>query len=152
MEKNELTFSHKDYCSLMMYRISHRLEVIQNNILRKYGVSHQQTQLLAYIYARPEQDVFQKDLEKSFGLKSSTVTELLHTLENHGFIIRIPCEYDKRAKKLMVTQKAADLHESFMASIQAIEDIVSHGLSDLEKNLLHDLLLKVSENAENMSQ
>lgn len=148
MSRDGLVMNHKDYCSLMIYRISHRLEVVQNNILREYGVSHQQTQLLAYIYARPGMDIFQKDLEKSFGLKSSTVTELLNTLEKRGFIRRLPCDYDKRAKKLAVTQKAMDLHETFQSSVNTIEAIVTDGMSPIEKNLFKDLLKKASENAE----
>ena len=146
MDEELLRFSRGDFCSLMTYGIAHRLEVLQNNILREYGVSHQQTQILAFIYARPNTDVFQKDLEKELGLKSSTVTVILQNLEKKQFIERCECDYDKRQKILRVTKKAVNLHEQFMSSVNAIEFIMTDGMTEKEKETLKKLLRKAVSN------
>ena len=146
MEEEYLRFSRGDYCSLMTYGIAHRLEVIQNNLLREYGVTHQQTQILAYIYARPNTDVFQKDLEKELGLKSSTVTVILQNLEKNNYIERSECDYDKRQKLIRVTDKAASMHEHFMSSVNAIEYILTESMSEQEQKELKKLLRKAVEN------
>ena len=151
MKEEYLRFSRGDYCSLMTYGIAHRLEVIQNNLLREYGVSHQQTQILAYIYARPEKDVFQKDLEKELGLKSSTVTVILQNLEKKGFVERFECDYNKRQKVIKVTKKASDLHEKFMSSVNAIEYIMTEGMSEEEITRLKALLFKAVQNVKRHS-
>ena len=146
MKEEDLRFSRGDYCSLMTYGIAHRLEVIQNNLLREYGVTHQQTQILAYIYARPNTDVFQKDLEKELGLKSSTVTVILQNLEKNNYIERSECDYDKRQKLIRVTDKAASMHEHFMSSVNAIEYILTESMSEQEQKELKKLLRKAVEN------
>ena len=146
MKEENLRFSRGDYCSLMTYGIAHRLEVIQNNLLREYGVTHQQTQILAYIYARSGTDVFQKDLEKELGLKSSTVTVILQNLEKNNYIERSECDYDKRQKLIRVTDKAASMHEHFMSSVNAIEYILTESMSEQEQKELKKLLRKAVEN------
>ena len=151
MKEENLRFSRGDYCSLMTYGIAHRLEVIQNNLLREYGVTHQQTQILAYIYARSGTDVFQKDLEKELGLKSSTVTVILQNLEKNNYIERSECDYDKRQKLIRVTDKAASMHEHFMSSVNAIEYILTESMSEQEQKELKKLLRKAVENVKKYS-
>ena len=82
--ENYSDFRRTNYPGLLMYFVAHYLEVEQNKLLRPYGVTHSQTQLLAYLYAHQDQDIFQKDLERIFNLKGSTVTRLLQLLKDKG--------------------------------------------------------------------
>lgn len=148
MITEDMLFSHKDYLSTIFHRVSHLCELKQNAILKRYKVTHQQTRLLAFIYARDGKEVYQRDIEKAFYLKSSTVTETLNILEKDGFIERLPCPHDKRAKLLKVTKKAADLHEDFLDSILQVEAVVKHNLSTQEQESFHNTLLKIYENLE----
>lgn len=144
--EESLLFSHKDYLCTVMYRIAHLCEIKQNTILKEYGVVHQQAQVLAFIYARQYGEVFQKDIENAMFLKSSTVTKTLNTLEKNGFIVRVPCEKDKRAKKLQCTKKAIELHEVFLGSVIQVGEKITLGFSESEKEALNSLLVKVYRN------
>jgi len=146
--KTALLFSHRDFFCTLAYRVAHLCELRQNALLKQYGVTHQQTQLLAYIYARPSLTVVQKDLEVALKLKSSSVTQQLNILERAGLILRVPCNLDRRAKRLVVTEKAAALHEAFLGSLLAVDKAMCDGLDEGEKKQLHKLLLKAYENLE----
>lgn len=143
-----LFFSHKDYLCTVIHRISHLCEIKQNAIVKDYGLVHQQLQVLAFIYARQDSQVFQKDIEQALFLKSSTITQALNTLEKKGFIERIPCERDRRAKQLRCTKKSADLHEVFLESVFRVGEEVTRDFDEKEKEELDRLLRKAYKNLE----
>jgi len=74
------------------------------------------------------QDVFQKDIEDEYSIRSSTATELLKQMEKNGLIVREPVPYDSRLKKIVLTEKALTYRH------QVVED-----LSDLEETLIRDI-------------
>ena len=47
---------------------------------------------------------YQKDLEKAFGIRRSSVSTILNCLEKDGFIKRIVVENDLRAKEIILTE------------------------------------------------
>ena len=141
--ENYSDFRRTNYPGLLMYFVAHYLEVEQNKLLRPYGVTHSQTQLLAYLYAHQDQDIFQKDLERIFNLKGSTVTRLLQLLKDKGLVTSQECVYDKRAKLLSITEKAAGLHEVFSGTLDSVEQIVADQLSEDELAELKVLMTKV---------
>lgn len=145
-DDERLLFSHKDFFCTVIYRVAHLCELAQNALLKEYGMTHQQTQLLAYIYARRGRDVFQRDIEEEFCLSSATVTQQLNVLERKGFILRQPCAEDKRTKKLILTDLAKEYHAVFYRTIFNVDDVLCLGFTDVEKALFMSLLQKAYDN------
>ena len=56
--------------------------------------------VIRYLYDNREKDIFQKDIEKTFGIRRSTVTVMLKTMEKNGLITRGSVPYDSRLKKI----------------------------------------------------
>lgn len=148
-ERSSLMFSHRDNICTILYRVAHLCELKQNRILKAYGLTHQQTQILAYIVARQEQVVLQRDIEEEMFLKSSTVTEQLHILERKGLIKRSPCREDRRAKQLSATEKAVEMHQVFLDSIIQVDACACAGMSEIEQVALKKLLLELYDNVRN---
>lgn len=146
-DEKTLMFNHKDHLCTVLYRVAHLCELKQNSILKEYGLTHQQTQVLAYIVARKDRAVLQRDIEKSFFVKSATITEQIHILERKGYVIRTPYEKDRRAKRLVATDKAYEMHEVFMDSIQKVDEYIFDGMNDIERVAFRKLLLEVYDNA-----
>lgn len=142
----ELVFSHKDYVCTLAYRVAHMCELKQNLILREFGLTHQQTQILAFIYARKGSEVFQKEIEQDLILKSSSVTEQLNILEKSEYIQRKLCAKDKRAKQLLVTKKAEGSHERFLGSLVSVEEDMLKGMDSDEIEIFKKLFNKVYNN------
>ena len=141
-----LLFSHRNYMCTIIYRLAHLCELKQNAILKEFGVTHQQIQYIAFLYARNNQEVFQRDIEKEFCLKSSTVTQIMNTLEKSGFIERIPSMTDRRTKRLRITDKAKTLHQKFLDSVLQVDELLQKDLTNEEKGEIHKSLLKIYQN------
>ena len=92
---------------------------------------------------RSGEEVFQRDIERSFQVRRSTATELLNTMEANGYIRRVPVERDARLKKLELTEKGRRLQEEVIAAINGVEDSLTEGFTEEEKNTLSAVLEKL---------
>ena len=106
--------------------------------------------VLRFLYDRERsgEEVFQRDIERSFQVRRSTATELLNTMEANGYIRRVPVERDARLKKLELTEKGRRLQEEVIAAINGVEDSLTEGFTEEEKNTLSALLEKLRRNLE----
>ena len=93
-------------------------------------------------------DIFQKDLEANFQIRCSTATEILKGMERKGLIIREPVPYDRRAKKILLTEAAIQICEENKRTILDIENGLAQGLTDAEKKEFFRILDKVKKNIE----
>ena len=104
----------------------HRLEKLMAR-QRGYSAAHQDADrqtgmhgyLLRYLYENQERDVFQRDIEKAFSISRSSVTVTLQLMEKNGLIRRESVAQDARLKRIVLTQKARDLHRQIEADILA---------------------------------
>ena len=95
-------------------------------------------------------DVFQKDLEANFQIRCSTATEILKAMERKGLIIREPVSYDKRAKRIILTETALKICEDNKTKILATEKELAKDLSDEELKTFFYLLDKIKQNIEHI--
>ena len=115
----------------------HRLEKLMAR-QRGYSAAHQDADrqtgmhgyLLRYLYENQERDVFQRDIEKAFSISRSSVTVTLQLMEKNGLIRRESVAQDARLKRIVLTQKARDLHRQIEADILAFESNLARGISE----------------------
>ena len=87
-------------------QISNRLRRRSRAIQETIGISGAQGNILNYILVESQsRSVYQKDIEQEFGLRPSTATETLKSLEKNGLIKRETDPNDGRYKKIVFTQK-----------------------------------------------
>ncbi len=107
--------------------------------------------IIGYIYRRSNEPVYQKDIERKFCIPPSTATKILKQMEKEGYVDRLSVENDARLKKLELTPKAVDLHNSIIDLIHTrVEDTLLKGLSKSDQETLFRLLARVRENAESI--
>lgn len=134
-----------------------RLKCINNMIRRRLDtefsgggldeITGMQGPMIGYIYRRSkEQDVFQRDLEKEFSIRRSTATVMLQTLEQKGFIVREPVDYDARLKKIVLTEKAVRQHMEIMRRIDIFHEKLEQGITPEEKAQFFAVLDKITKN------
>lgn len=103
--------------------------------------------IIGYIYDNMGKgDVFQRDLEAKFNIRRSTATGILKLMEKNGLIIREPVEYDARLKKLVLTSRAVEIHESIVKEINAVENTMRQGLSQEELDSFFATIEKIKSN------
>ena len=103
--------------------------------------------LLNYILLESEKhNVYQKDIEKEFGLRPSTATEVLKNLEEEELIVRIQDEEDGRYKKIVFTDKAEMIRGALRGEIEKTEELLLKGITPEEQEIFMKITAKMLEN------
>ena len=102
--------------------------------------------ILGYLAHHPERELCQKDIEASFGLARSTVSAMLGQLEGQALIRREPVAEDARLKRVVLTDKALDLHHWIEAQSQRLEAAVCRDFTPEEHAQFLSYLARVMQN------
>ena len=106
--------------------------------------------ILRYLYEHQEQDIYQKDIEKYFGICRSAVTNIIQALEKKGQVYRASVETDARLKKVMLTEKGKLSHEKLGEIFQKMDADLEEGISEEESQAFMNVINKVYCNIEKM--
>ena len=108
-------------------------------------ISHTQIKIIQYMYIHKEEVIYQRDLEKKFDLKRSTISGIIDTMEKNNLVKRIDSKEDLRLKKLVLTDMALN-------KINVLVDKIVKFNKSLEKNISKkdlDTFYKVTEQIKN---
>ena len=127
--------------------------VIRRNLDQRFAekgledLSGIQGPVIGYIYGNSkERDVFQKDIEKAFNVRRSTATVMLQTMEQKGLILREAVPDDGRLKKIILTDKAKDLHKRVHEQIEQFHRELEEGITPEEKAEFLRILDRICDN------
>ncbi|CEN97022.1 MarR family winged helix-turn-helix transcriptional regulator [Paraclostridium sordellii] len=92
--------------------------------------------------------IFQKDLEREFDLKRSSVSLMLNNMEKSDLIERVPVTEDARLKKIVLTEKSKKIYEKISIAIDSIENRLSEDITQEEIEVFQIVLEKIRNNLE----
>lgn len=139
--------------------IGFQMKSVNNMIRRKLDVqfskngldeiSGMQGPMIGYIFDNSkERDIFQRDLEREFNVRRSTATVMLQSLEEKGFVIRKPVDYDARLKKIILTEKAIRHQLEIRKLLDSFNEALEQGITREEKEEFFRILDKIKKNLE----
>ena len=128
-------------------KISNRLRRRSVALQEKLGMSGAQGNILNYILVDGrKRPVYQKDIEKEFGLRPSTATEVLKNLEAKGLICRISEKQDGRLKRIELTSKAEEIRHLITSEIAESENLLLKGITEEERRIFIEIGKKMLKN------
>ncbi|KRE92162.1 MarR family transcriptional regulator [Paenibacillus sp. 2RAB27] len=137
---------HKNTPYLDLFQvIGLKLKKKADESIKELGLNAQQGKIIGYIYENQETELIQRDLADRFHLRGASITGMLQGLEQRGFIERKIPVNNERQKNIYVLPKAVELIEDFNESFQKVEDEIVQVLSEEEKQILKELLIKINE-------
>ncbi len=104
--------------------------------------------VIGYLYDNRDRVVLQREFEKEFNMRRSTVATVLTTMEKNGLIKRISVENDARQRQLVLTKTAEDMHLEVVRIMKDLDDTVINGISDEELEVFYKVLDKMKQNLE----
>ncbi len=104
--------------------------------------------VIGYLYENRHKDVYQRDIEKQFSVRRSTMTEILKLMEKNGLVERVKDDSDGRLKKIKLTPLALEIHEKHERGIEDFEKLIREGITNTEMSLFFDIMDKISRNVE----
>ena len=128
-------------------QISNRLRRRSRAIQETIEISGAQGNILNYILVESQnRSVYQKDIEQEFGLRPSTATETLKSLEKNGLIKRETDPNDGRYKKIVITEKAEQIEAVLKSEIEESETILLQGVTKEERQEFLRIAEKMLQN------
>lgn len=133
----------------MINCISNRLRNRSQEVHTQLGIGSAQGKILNYVLVESEaHSVYQKDLEREFGLRPSTVTEMLNALEQKKLIQRVSDEWAGRYKKIVFTEKARSMKDRIRQEVEETEHLLLQGITKQEKQEFLCIAGKMLQNLE----
>lgn len=102
--------------------------------------------IIGYLAENSDHDVFQKDIEKSFGITRSTASKVINLMEQKGLVERQSVSYDARLKKIVMTDKSKSISHLMAEDMTLVESVLTEGFSPDEKKALCDYLKRMKQN------
>ena len=104
--------------------------------------------VIGYLYDNRDHDVYQRDLETQFSIRRSTATGILQLMEKNELILRVPVESDARLKKLVLTEKALDIHKMVEEDRKRTEEQLTKDIDAQELAIFRKALKQMIRNME----
>ena len=109
--------------------LGHRVRILSQAIrqaidrkLCDLDLTGQQSFIIRYLSERQGEVVYPKDIERRFNLTHPTVSGLLQRLESKGFLTCEPDPDDRRYKRIVLTEKAAECQKEIWQHIRERKD------------------------------
>lgn len=129
------------YVSKLSNKIRRRLDRLSS----REAFSGSQGRVLQFLLAQNE-DIFQKDIEEEYSIRASTATQLLTQMEKNGLICRVPVAYDRRLKKIQLTEKAQQYREQVVKDLTELEKDITAGIPAEELEVFFRVVERMMEN------
>ncbi|MDD3141313.1 MAG: MarR family transcriptional regulator [Lachnospiraceae bacterium] len=104
--------------------------------------------IIGFLAENDNKDIFQRDLEEQFSIRRSTASSIVKLMEQKGFITRVPVAYDARLKKIVLTKKAYEIHETIFKDMANLEQQLISGLTTEELYAFFKVVDKIKSNIE----
>jgi DNA-binding MarR family transcriptional regulator len=130
----------------LMFGITHQLGMYHNRVLEPHGITGKQGLVLSYLLFNPAQQFTQRDLERKFNLRSSTINSVLNYLEKGGFLKRTVSDEDGRAKIVTATEKGNQMLEIILQLFQEESEMIIKGFTPAEQKQFQGYLYRVMAN------
>ena len=102
--------------------------------------------ILSYLYAHQNQEVFQSTLQKCFGFRKSTVSELISRMQKNGLVTLSSSSIDRRRKKISLTPYSLEKAVSINSVISSNEKQLTQNLTNEEFITFITLSKKIQKN------
>ena len=112
--------------------------------LAPFGINSSQYMFLIKICDSP--GISQDSLIDMFYIHPSNIVRTIAALEKQGLLTRSPHDQDKRTWKLFPTERAMSILEEIRNVCVHTEELLLQGLSEAEKKLLIELLMRAGRN------
>jgi len=139
--------------------VGYEIKTLDNMIFRK-TISHFKsdkglliTPIQAHIikYLVDNEYVYQRDLEKIFEFRRSTILGILKTMEKNELIRRIDCLENPRLKKIIATQNGIEIGRKINEQIIKFEKMLISDINKEELKIFFEVIEKIKRNIEKES-
>jgi len=113
-----------------------------------YDVTGGNGRIISFLVENEHQDIYQKDIEKAFGITRSTASRVLGLMEQKGLIERSGVHHDARLKRVTLTERSRKLGQAMHEACADMDRKLLRGFTSEEIETLQRLLERLQQNLE----
>lgn len=142
--------------------IGHEIRTLSNLVKREISsggifdpsgsATGMQGMIIGYLYFNSDKEIIQRDIEQEFKIRRSTVTGILQLMEKDGLIYRESVERDGRLKRILLTEKAIEIHHHIQRHLETVDEKITKGISQEEMEVFYSLVNRMKANLEDMKK
>lgn len=132
--------------------LANRFRRLADENLANKGITYSQLRVIAFLSRNEQEAVCQRDLEKAFEIRPSSVTSIVGNLEKNGIVCRSAAPEDARIKYISLTEKGKRLDDELKSYIRQLEEDCLSGFDQRERELLWSLLERVENNLDEIER
>lgn len=102
--------------------------------------------IIRFLKVNENRDIFQKDVEKEFGITRSTASRVLVLMEEKDLVRRCSVESDARLKKLVLTEKSSRMADRMREIGEKTDAKLLEGFTEAEKETLCLFIDRMTKN------
>ena len=126
-------------------------KVLKETKKRGYSISDVQIKILNYLYDCNDKKIYQRDIEKEFQIRRSTVSGILRTMEKNQFIIRVDSDSDARMKQIIINDNVKDKLKEIRKEISLFEKNLINNIDEEDLKTFLKVIHQMQKNIERMS-
>lgn len=140
----------------MHNRVSRELKRLDTRIARKLekecpiedarDITGTNGQLIAFLSEHEDDPVYQKDIEKAFGITRSTASRVLSLMEQKDLVERRGVEHDARLKRVTLTERSRQYSQLMHKRCIELEEQLFRGFTQEEEALVLSFLKRMHDN------
>lgn len=115
-----------------------------NSLLKNTDITVMQLRVLKYLQSHPEESMI-ADLSEFFDVTHTSMVHVVNSLEEKGYVHREPIRRS-RGKNIVLTETGRKLADENEDRIQLLEDEMTEGFSETEKEELLGMLKRINDN------
>lgn len=136
----------------MIYKYISRLANRQRRLIDKLAkdkeYSGTEGKIIHFLFENKDKTVYQKNIESVFGLRASTATQVMLSLEKAGLIKRVPSKDDARYKAIVLTEKAERYKQDIYSDMENLKEHIIKGIDPEQLELWYEITEKMIRNME----
>lgn len=127
-----------------------RIAANREGFRRLESVTGNNGRIIVYLSRHQDGDIFQRDIERAFGVTRSTASKVLALMEKKGLIQRRGVPEDARLKRITLTERSRELSRQMCAESDAMDRQLLLGFAPEEERALRSFLDRMLNNLENL--
>lgn len=134
----------------------HRLDVRASRILCQElsacgldELSGTNGRIIRFLNENEDHDVYQRDVEKEFGITRSTASRVITLMEEKGLVVRSGVSHDARLKKLTLTEQAKGYGDIMHRHAENMSRRLLEGFTKEETDQLRQYIERMQKNLMN---
>lgn len=121
-------------------------QIISINKEEIFRITPAQARLICYLAKNKAEEIYQKDLEKLFSMRRSTISGILKTMEKNNLIKRIDSPKDARIKQIILTDYSLNLSNNMKKIRDKFDKKLENNISKEDLEIFYKVVDQIKKN------